>query len=137
MFLHLLILSKGAFSLTRPEMSEEDILNGLLEALIPSDGTPGAKEAGLYRKLSALISQDSRKKRRYDAGLSAVRKEIAKEGGETVDWDTILNHLSHSPFFQEIRSDAMRLFYSDPLSWKTIGYEGPPIVGYEDYHRCG
>jgi hypothetical protein len=135
--LNLLYFSREAFTLSLPEMSERDILSGLLEALIPSDGTPGAKEVKLHDKLAVLISKDSRKRRIYDTGLSTVRNDIEKAKETTVDWDGVLERISPSPFFMELRKDAMRLFYSDPVSWKTIGYEGPPVIGYSDYHKCG
>ncbi len=66
-----------------------------------------------------------------------VRKEIEKSQGTTVVWDAIVEGISGSPFFQELRGDALRLFYAEPAGWKVAGYRGPPLVGYSEYHRCG
>lgn len=119
------------------ELTDEAILQGLLEALIPSDDTPGAREADLHTKLSELISRDAEKKRLYDIGLSSVRNLIEGSGPSSTDWNAILRDISPSQFFRLLRWDAMRLFYSDSTGWKTVGYVGPPLKGYRDYNRCG
>jgi hypothetical protein len=134
-----ILFPKKALSLSPPEMSDEYILRGLLDALIPSDETPGAKEANIYEKLMKEISGDSKKKMIYDIGLSIVRKEIEKTQVATIDWDSVLERISKgmdSMFFTELRKDALRLFYSDPTVWKAIGYDGPPLIGYLDYYKC-
>lgn len=136
-FLSLLLFNKKALSQSSPGITDEAILRGLLDALIPSDHTPGAKEARLYEKLAGLLSEDRKRRRFYDAGLSTVRREIEKTSGKQTDWDAVLRKIASSRFFRVLRWDAMRLFYSDPIGWKTAGYKGPPLVGYRDYHRCG
>lgn len=130
-------LVKQGFSATRPEMSDEFIMRGLLEALVPDDGTPGAKEAQLYEKLAHLISQDSKKKQRYNNGLTLVRKELQKNSKKKIDWDAALWRIARTPFFSELRTDVLTLFYSDPVGWNVVGYQGPPLIGYPDYHKCG
>jgi hypothetical protein len=119
------------------ELTDEAILQGLLEALIPSDETPGAREADLHTKLAELIAGDEKKKRIYDVGLSAVRSEIERNGPSSTDWDAILRVIAPSQFFRVLRWDAMRLFYSDPVGWETVGYVGPPLKGYRNYDQCG
>jgi len=135
-----ILFPKKALSLSPPaEMSDEYILRGLLDALIPSDETPGAKEANVYEKLMKEISGDSKKKMIYDIGLSETRKEIERTQVATIDWDSVLERISKgmdSIFFNELRKDALRLFYSDTTAWKAIGYDGPPLIGYLDYYKC-
>src|SRR5512139_3953899 len=122
-FAGLFSLVKQGFSLTRPEMSDEFIMRGLLEALLPDDGTPGAKEAHLYEKLAHLVSQDSKKKQRYKNGLSLARKELQKNWKGKIDWDAVLWRIARTSFFSELRGDALRLFYSDAVGWSVVGYE--------------
>ncbi len=117
-------------------ITDDEMLRHLLDALIPTDDTPGAREAALHRKLLARISRNRAKQQRYAAGLSLVRKEIQNAGVNTVVWDDILEEISSSRFFAELRQDALLLFYADPIGWKAVGYEGPPLTGYPDYHRC-
>jgi hypothetical protein len=118
-------------------MTDETVLRGLLNALIPSNDTPGAQEATLYEKLTGLISQDTKKKRIYAAGLSMVRREVEQGNGKQTDWDAVLRKIAPSRFFRVLRWDALRLFYSNPVGWNNVDYEGPPLVGYDDYHKCG
>jgi hypothetical protein len=132
----LFALVKQGVTFTRPEMTDEFIMGGLLEALVPDDDTPGAKETHLYEKLTHLISQDSKKKQRYRKGLSLVRKELEKNGKGKIYWDALLWQIVRSPFFGELRTDALQLFYSDPIGWSLVGYKGPPLIGYPDYYEC-
>jgi len=136
-FLSLLFFHKKAMPRSSPELTDEAILRGILDALIPSDDTPGAREANLYEKLIDFISKDKKIKKIYEKGFLIVRTEIEKAQEKQIDWDEILRNITPSSFFRQLRNDAMRLFYSDPIGWKTVGYIGPPIVGYRDYHRCG
>ena len=135
--LSLLYSPKMAFPLSQNDTSDEMILRNLLEVLIPSDDTPGAKETHVSEKLIGLLSTDLRKKKIYDDGLVMVRTKIATTPFASVDWDVLAQSISRSIFFRFLRWDAMRLFYSDKSSWAAIGYEGPPLTGYKDYHTCG
>ena len=127
---------KKIFSLSRQEITDEVILRRLLDVIVPSDDTAGAKEAHLYEKLVSLIAEDRRKKKLYDEGLSLVRRKIETVPSEKVDWDDVGKQISQSPFFRVLRWDAIRLFYTDPIGWKVIGYKGPPLAGYRDYNKC-
>jgi hypothetical protein len=135
-FAGLFSLAKRGFSASHPEISDESIMRGLLEALIPDDSTPGAKEAQLYEKLVHLISQGTEKKQAYKNGLQLVRKELQNNWNGKVDWDAVLWQISRTSFFSEFRRDALRLFYSDSVGWKLVKYKGPPLIGYPDYHKC-
>ena len=112
------------------------ILRNLLDVLIPSDNTPGAKETRVYERLISLLATDLRKKKIYDDGLLMVRKKISARPFEEIDWEVMTQSISRSPFFRFLRWDAMQLFYSDRASWQAVGYEGPPIIGYKEYHIC-
>lgn len=135
-FLGVLFLRKKSLPLYTPELTDETILQGLLDALIPSDDMPGSMEAHLYKKLNALISEDTKRQKIYRAGLFMVQQEIEKTIGEQTDWDAILRKIAPSRFFRVLRWDALRLFYADPAGWKTVGYKGPPLVGYGTYDKC-
>lgn len=130
----LLLLSSPLKAVAKP-LSDEDMLAAMLDALIPSDGTPGARDVDLHKAMLKMIDNDPEKARLYDAGFKSVRKELGASGGQ-VDWIGILKRIESTYFFRIMRRDAMRMFYSDPVSWKAIGYDGPPLIGYMDYHVC-
>jgi hypothetical protein len=134
--LSLLFFPKRGLALSRPELSDEEILRQLLDVLIPSDSTPGANEAKVYEKLAVLIAVGKKKKKAYQNGLAMIRDEIKKTAGDTVDWNAVIERITSTRFFFEFKTDAMRLFYSDPVSWKSISYDGPQLSGFYDYHRC-
>jgi hypothetical protein len=49
-------------------------------------------------------------------------------------WDEVFGVGDSSRFFKTIREDVFFGYYSNPISWKVIGYFGPPQpVGYPDY----
>jgi hypothetical protein len=133
----LILSSKSGYSLPREGITDEQILKNLLEVLIPSDDSAGAKEVHLYKKLLGLLSTDLQKKKIYDDGLLLVRKRIATIPLEEIDWDSITQNISQSSFFHFLRWDAMHLFYSDTSNWQAVGYDGPPLKGYTNFNTCG
>jgi hypothetical protein len=126
----------GGIDVPQSNLSDEDMLRRLLDALIPSDDTPGAREARLYERLTRSISMDRKKRRRYEAGLSALRREMQLFQSNELDWDAQWENLPSSPFLRELKMDALHLFYSDPVGWKVVGYQGPPLLGYSGYCEC-
>lgn len=134
--LGLLFFPNKGIALSHQQITDEMILRNLLDVLIPSDDTPGAKEARLYEKLAGLLATDLRKKKIYDDGLLMVRRKIATDPFDEIDWEIMAQSISRSSFFHYLRWDAMQLFYSDRMTWQAVGYEGPPITGYKEYHKC-
>jgi hypothetical protein len=124
------------FSQSRHKITDEVILKRLLDVIIPSDDTVGAKEANLYDKLISLISEDKRRKKYYDKELLMIRKSIESIPTEKIDWNNVAKQISQSSFFRVLRRDAIHLFYSDHIGWRTINYDGPPLAGYRDYNKC-
>ena len=116
-------------------MSDEEMLAGLLDALIPSGETPGARDVGLHSKMLAMLGRDREKKDIYTKGLDEVRLAIAGKKGP-LDWNEVAMSIERTRFFAHLRRDAMRMFYSEPASWRAIGYPGHPLAGYSDYNVC-
>lgn len=49
-------------------------------------------------------------------------------------WDDLFGFGESSYFFKIIRNDVLVAFFSNPISWKAVGYFGPPQpVGYLDF----
>ena len=116
-------------------ISDEVILEGILDAIIPSGNTPGARDAGLHKKILSMLKKDKVKREIYRQGIQSVRNSI-KTNSAKIDWVKVVQGIERTEFFHTIRRDAMRGFYSDPVSWEAIGYDGPPLSGYGDYYKC-
>lgn len=70
----------------------------------------------------------------------AVRSRHSTNLLERVDhaidrtWEDWFGLDDNSRFFSKLRADVFHGYYSNPISWKVVGYFGPPQpVGYLDY----
>lgn len=81
----------------------------------------------LYRKSPYLPSQKWRnrifvRKKRLDYRMNLLLGGVNAEGAR---------------FFRTLKWEMFDAFYSNPISWKMIGYQGPPqFSGYPDYGKC-
>ena len=86
---------------------------------------------GLREQIDLLRSIDeteAMRHRRVFGFLERVDRKIDKI------WDDLFGVGDDSYFFEEIRKDVFYGYYSNPISWKVVGYYGPPQpVGYSDY----
>jgi gluconate 2-dehydrogenase gamma chain len=128
-------------------------IEAMVERILPSDDTPGAKEAGvIYFIDRALTTFDKDKQDAYREGLTGVqakRKELFPESasiaalGEPQQIE-LLKAVEHSDFFQLLRFHTLAGFLGDPsyggnrdqVGWKLIGFEHAmmyqPPFGYYD-----
>ncbi len=110
--------------------------------LIPSDDTPGAKEAGVLYFIDRALSQYFPEKQPvYTKGLAELsgfarltrEQQIAK-----------LRSIEKTEFFEAIRTHTVMAFFADPryggnpdrIGWKLIGFPGahnyrPPFGAYD------
>jgi gluconate 2-dehydrogenase gamma chain len=128
-------------------------IEALVERILPSDDTPGAKEAGvIYFIDRALTTFDKDKQDAYREGLAAVqakRKEMFPESSSVAALNEaqqieLLRTVEHSDFFQLLRFHTLAGFLGDPsyggnrdqVGWKLIGFEHAmvyqPPFGYYD-----
>ena len=121
--------------------------------IIPTDGTPGAREAGTIHFIDhALATFDHTEQSRYTQGL----KELQAKTAELVPGATkfsaltsaqqiqVLTAIEKTDFFTLVRQHTIVGFLADPIhggnrdqiSWKLIGFEGKfsykPPYGYYD-----
>jgi gluconate 2-dehydrogenase gamma chain len=86
---------------------------------------------GLREQIDLLRSLDetrTMRTRSVSGFLGRVDRKIDKI------WDDLFGVGHDSGFFKEIRRDVFYGYYSNPISWKAVGYYGPPQpVGYPDY----
>ena len=135
-----------------------DAIRAAVERVIPSDGRPGAREAGTAGYVLARAAAGDAALALYQAGAARLDAlAVARGDGRPfaslspADQDAILGDLdaAGSPFFRRLVVESMEGFYGDPrhggnhggLSWELLGFPGPtggsgyaPPLGWYDDH---
>ena len=116
----------------------QKILGAFAEALMP-----GSKEINIQAKIMSYVNRDRAAATFFDAGLwnidSLSRSRYDKPFYDLKDKDSIKSLMKHvkaknGPFFNQFRYLIIRLYYSDPIVWKKLSYNGPPQTkGFMDY----
>jgi gluconate 2-dehydrogenase gamma chain len=147
----------------------------LAAIIIPTDGDPGATEAGVVDYIDRLLAGSDEKQSVYQKGLKWIDEVSQKKYGAGEDflnsslkrqidflrliqetdavrerkvssfigrlnrkidriWDNSFGVGGIPRFFKVIRSDVCDGYFSNPISWKVVGYFGPPQPsGYMDF----
>ena len=126
---------------------EKKTLSSYLDTLIPEDLMPSATQAGVPE----LIWDLANKTKDY--------KKLLKDGCNWLDWEAQEKEGKHyysldeearrvivemalsskkgslpNVFFNRTRYDAYFFYYGNPMTWKGLGYHGPPQPsGFPDY----
>jgi gluconate 2-dehydrogenase gamma chain len=128
-------------------------IEALAAQIIPSDGTPGAKEAGCIHFIDrALETFDHQQRELYRTGLAAAQKKRAElfpesrtiaglEGSQAI---TLLKAIEETEFFELFRTHTIMGFLAAPqwggnremVGWAHIGLEHemafqPPFGFYD------
>src|SRR5215831_14091005 len=141
----------GKFEFFSPEQAAE--VESVAAQIIPTDDTPGAREAGaVYFIDRALTTFDRERQPVYTQGLGdlqAKTRELfpkaAKFSGLSKDQQIqVLKAIEKTPFFAQIRTHTITGFLANPeyggnrdqIGWKLIGFEGkfhyqPPFGFYD------
>lgn len=133
-------------------------IDAMASQIIPSDDTPGAREAGvIYFIDRALATFDRDKRAAYQAGLAAVqakRKELFPQSESIASLApaqqiALLHAIEKSEFFELVRFHTLLGFLGAPsyggnrdqVGWKLIGFEDrmtfQPPFGYYDHEAGG
>lgn len=115
--------------------------------IIPSDGQPGAREAGIVFALDRAVSGSRRDRKQYRNGLKWLDDvslaSYGKKGflhlsvEEKIDVLKTAESGEARSFFDRARRQTVEMFYTSAAGWKSVGYHGPPQwSGNRDYHRC-
>lgn len=130
-------------------------LEAVTARIIPTDDTPGAKEAGVVYFIDHALQPSgvaAGQAPLFDAGLLALAKAVSKSHGATAKFstitaeqqDAILKGMEKTPFFGALRFATIAGFLSLPkyggnkdyVGWKAIGqehtYEQKPPFGWYD-----
>ena len=127
--------------------------------IIPSDGTPGAKEAGVIHFIDkALSTFAAERKAPVLAGLGDLNKRARTKWPGTTSFaalpparqDELLKLIQDSDFFGEIRQATVIGMFANPsyggnqnqVGWKLLGFQShglyqPPFGYYDAEARKG
>jgi gluconate 2-dehydrogenase gamma chain len=139
----------GAFLFFTPGQGAE--IAAVCEQIIPTDDTPGAREAGaVYFVDFALAKYEPENQPQYVDGLKQLAEAAKNRGAErfsalpSADQIAVLTSIEKSPFFDLVRRHTILGFLGDPrhkgnrneVGWKHIGFEVQPMYtppfGYYD-----
>jgi gluconate 2-dehydrogenase gamma chain len=137
-----------------PEQAAE--IESITAQIIPSDETPGAREAGSVHFIDrALATFDRDSQAVYTQGLkdleaktrdtfSGASKFSALTGAQQVQ---LLKSIERTPFFQQVRLHTVVGFFANPeyggnadkIGWRLLGFEDKfnyqPPFGYYDAQK--
>jgi len=108
--------------------------------ILPSDGTPGAREAGVINFIDQSLNGFARDQAPlFNDGLKSLGEAVSRKHGSAatfaslteVQQDAMLHEIEKTPFFQAIRFATLAGFLSLPkyggnkdyVGWKFIGQE--------------
>ncbi len=156
-------LLKGNFKYFSPYQAT--VIDEVTSLIIPSDNSPGAREAGVVLAIDDSISKYNRLQTLYQKGiewLDFMAKELAGRDSyldlnqdERIDILNIADryrsslsrgaitsaidreNLIGNRFFRHVVRRTIDIFYTSDLGWKVVGYHGPPQwAGNLDYSKC-
>ena len=124
----------------------------LTELIIPNDGTPGAREAGVSEFIDFMVSSDPEIQYRFRYGLSWMDTHAQWLHGKifkdlaTPEQTEILEHLAYKDkyrpreedgqaFFKLLREYAVMGFYTSRIGLEELDYPGLKLV-YDEMPGC-
>lgn len=117
---------------------EADILRAVCGRIIPTDGDPGAVEAGVVdfidRQLAGFYKAHQKT---YRDGLASLGAPFLKLTPEQQTSALKALEKKRAPFFELVVTHTMQGFYGSPrhggnrdaMSWKMLGVPYPPVRG--------
>jgi gluconate 2-dehydrogenase gamma chain len=145
-------MQTGPSSLAYFDKATAAEVEAIAAQIIPTDETPGAREAGvIYFVDRALTTFDKDKQGEYRDGLAAVQKKRAEmfpasksiASLKPADQLALVTAIDGTPFFETIRTHTIMGFLAIPtrggnrglIGWKMMGVDGvvfKPPFGYYD-----
>lgn len=151
---HEAVRSAGPATLSTLDAKEAQEIEAIAGQIIPSDGSPGAREAGvIYFIDRALATFDQDKRALYTRGLEETQSKRAElfPGSKSIatlrpeEQVLLLQAIEKTEFFELVRTHSILGFFGNPsyggnrelAGWKLIGFEDrfqfePPFGYYDD-----
>ncbi len=118
-------------------------IEAIASAIIPTDETPGAREAGvIYFIDRALATFDRSKRALYKTGLAEVQAHrkrlfpasLSIAALSASECDTLLHAVEKTEFFQVVRTHVVTGFLANPSWGGNRGNAGWKLIGFEEAH---
>lgn len=98
---------------------EYELVDRLTDLLIPNDGTPGARDAGVkYFLDTVLFRGDDSIRRQWRDGLAAIAWTPGSDDVET------MNRFARQPFFRPFKMLTVDAFAMSSAGQQFLGYKG-------------
>jgi hypothetical protein len=114
-------------------------LGAIAAQIIPTDETPGAREAGVVDYINTKLKGDAALQRIYEAGFRDVdqrSKDQFSRAFASLDASqqkSVLKSLEHTRFFEQARKDCVEGFIHSAVGKEVVGYPGGAQPhGYHD-----
>jgi len=131
---------------------EYALLERLTDLIIPSDGSPGAREAGVSEFIDFMVSKDTGIQYRFRFGLAWIDTHASWLQGKSfrelpeVQQIEILEHLAYKDkyrpreedgraFFNLVREYTVMGYYTSRIGLEQLGYPGLQTV-YDEMPGC-
>ncbi len=116
------------------------LLLALADAVVPREGShPAASEIDLLPRLERWITASRGRMRLYLAGWPPLAAELRRRFASEAPAPEALEPLLESwyrefrdgtadaagHFFEQVRRDVLRAYWSSPSGWSAVGYTGP------------
>jgi hypothetical protein len=112
---------------------EYGVLSRLVSLIIPTDETPGAREAGVAEWIDFLLgASDASRQRLYREGLGRLtRQRVAFAELADAAQEQALRELeaSHPEFFQALKEDTVFGFYTSEVGLRELNWGGHGFHG--------
>ena len=117
------------------EQHVAETVTALARTLYPHDGLSDEVYARVAAKLDEAAQADAEQARTISegvAGLDAGAPFLQRSADERL---AAAREIEGSPLFELVRSTAVVEVYSDPATWRLLGYEGPSFAQGGYLHR--
>lgn len=156
-------LLEGGFKFFSPHQAA--VIEEVTSLIIPSDESPGAREAGVVYEIDKSISRNQQLENGYAKGIEALdfmakqlagkdsfldlsqdekmeilnmayaSKDLPKRGGISDQYGSMLPGIL---LLNHLIRQTIQIFYTSEAGWKVVGYHGPPQwKGNPGYDKCG
>jgi gluconate 2-dehydrogenase gamma chain len=128
-----------AFAFFTPEQAIE--VEALTAEIIPTDSTPGAREAHVVGFIDrALVTFERSAQEDYRKGLDELAAATKKLGLSASRFSALsaddkiklLTSIEKTPFFELVRAHTITGFFADPVHGGNHGRVGWALVGWDD-----